>query len=856
MLVCFLALLFPLLWWPGAHSPATLRSSLLVALAPGLVLLAADRQLARRPVFLIAGCGLLWSWLTLIWAAQPMIGVVSAATRSGAIAGCALAVSCTSHPARRRQLGWMLLCGGWLLALISLAQHFLSLPYFGQAMSATIGHRNFLAGIFVGQIGLAAALACDCSGAKQRALALVSIPLFAGLILASASRGALLGLVAGLGAALLLALLALRGGRRRWVLGGVGGLLTLLLLSLLAAPSWRARALSAFDSTNPTVALRLSTYRSTWQLGLARPLRGWGEGNFFLVFPAHREPRFSWAPEIALDFPAPHIPSLRNAHNEYLQTFAEQGLPGLALLLATLGAIGWRVVRRLREAPPSAGLLVALAAGWTGMLTHALVSPALRFPSVLVFFWLVTAVLLSHLDPAPREREAQRVRPALAVVCILLSAVFFSARPMLADLGMAAAESHPDRSSAQKRAALRRAQQAATWDPYTVNLYPLMVRLALELKDLSALEAAIRGARKSLPGYHPTDIWQARLLLARGRPAEAVGPISRGLSRAPRHGPWLLLQGQIFAAAGRAREAEAAWRAAYSYQANLSQAAFALERAAYRRRAWSTGLRWLIAGLRAGVRAEKIPSSARLRAQRAKGMRALASESKQPSSRLLLELGTVAYRRGQLETARGFWQAAIADSNAGPMLAHAWLGLALIELDAALAPAGQALAYPRPGTPAAARFQNCQRLLERALQADAQQLTVRMLRIFIATAAADGVDGMIDSLLADCKIAVARKVTAEPAEQPPLASPAFTAQAVFVWARYLKATRFSRRRQVHALTEIGRVAVMIAPDQLGVAQLRLLGANWRRVGDFWTLGSQIISSLRPGTLHGLLERLE
>ena len=67
------------------------------------------------------------------------------------------------------------------------------------------------------------------------------------------------------------------------------------------------------------------------------------------------------------------------SHSTWLRTAVEMGIPGLVFLLGVLGAVGWRVARRLREMAGEADAVqLALVASLCGML------PAMTFESFLL----------------------------------------------------------------------------------------------------------------------------------------------------------------------------------------------------------------------------------------------------------------------------------------------------------------------------------------------------------------------------------------------------------------------------------------------------------------------------------------
>jgi len=128
-----------------------------------------------------------------------------------------------------------------------------------------------------------------------------------------------------------------------------------------------------------------------------------------------------------------HIrPSLGNqAHNLYLQTAAEVGIPGLLLFLSipvTLLVVGIRRAMNMDDGIRKTLLLGAMA-GTVGVLVDALSSPSWQMGTVSVFFWLLLGIIATCMQPnAKRERTASlelseqpAARPVLAFAALGLS---------------------------------------------------------------------------------------------------------------------------------------------------------------------------------------------------------------------------------------------------------------------------------------------------------------------------------------------------------------------------------------------------------------------------------------------------
>ena len=206
------------------------------------------------------------------------------------------------------------------------------------------------------------------------------------------SRGAwLLGVPAGL-----LAVLALqdrgrsRGRAHRRRLALVGGILGVgAVVLILSAP----RLGSLTDLTQGTGFLRIQLWVSSWEMGLDHPWLGVGPDNFLYYYGDYI--RAGAEVERHLSHP----------HNIVLDFWLRLGLPGLVLLIATVGAALARAVGHLRRM--SAGservILVGLLGGLAAAGAHGLVDAAWFVPELAYWGMFILAYLASSLTPFDSE---------------------------------------------------------------------------------------------------------------------------------------------------------------------------------------------------------------------------------------------------------------------------------------------------------------------------------------------------------------------------------------------------------------------------------------------------------------------
>lgn len=110
-------------------------------------------------------------------------------------------------------------------------------------------------------------------------------------------------------------------------------------------------------SGQSSVGQRLVHWQLAWQLGLARPLTGWGQAGYMQ----------EKARRVAAGQADASVLEYGHAHNELLDLFAKHGLPGVLLLLAFYGvplALFWPRAARIRgaaRAPDGQALALCLA---------------------------------------------------------------------------------------------------------------------------------------------------------------------------------------------------------------------------------------------------------------------------------------------------------------------------------------------------------------------------------------------------------------------------------------------------------------------------------------------------------------
>ena len=225
-------------------------------------------------------------------------------------------------------------------------------------------------------------------------------------------------------------------------------------------------------------------WRVAWNLVREEPLLGGGAG----AFEAH------WFRERSVAFHA------RDAHNLYLETLAELGPVGLALLLGTLALplLALRSARRFAYAPAAVGAYAAY-------LVHAGVDWDWEVPVVTIPAILCSAVLLAWNRPdEPPWLTGRRRGVALALLAPLVAVAF------VGYVGnRAAAASIAATEAGDPARGLVEAKRAVTWAPWSEEPWQLRGEAELELGDAAAARRSFAEALERNP-----ESWSAWFDLA------------------------------------------------------------------------------------------------------------------------------------------------------------------------------------------------------------------------------------------------------------------------------------------------------------------------------------------------------
>ncbi|HEY2398253.1 MAG TPA: O-antigen ligase family protein [Solirubrobacteraceae bacterium] len=240
---------------------------------------------------------------------------------------------------------------------------------------------------------------------RRRPLWVLAFLAIAGAMLATLSRGALVGV----GALLVWGIVTRR--IPLWVI--LGGLVSGLVVVALAFTLWKPLIDVALHQKSHVAKSNTESREVFWgaaiQLGEKRPVTGVGPGRF----PTEATPLLHGNVGGALEHPV--------THNTYLEILAEEGIPALLLFLAYLAG-AWMLLRKVqaRAALDVDRDLQRLATALQASLVLAVVSAFFLSEELTSPFWLlgglaVALALNSAEQPAASEAPRRRLRIGHAV---------------------------------------------------------------------------------------------------------------------------------------------------------------------------------------------------------------------------------------------------------------------------------------------------------------------------------------------------------------------------------------------------------------------------------------------------------
>jgi hypothetical protein len=305
---------------------------------------------------------------------------------------------------------------------------------------------------------------------------------------------------------------------RRWLLATLAlivlGVLALALVRVGGPGEAARRAYRAFNAPAPLVKAdpnqrlfslsgnsRSEYWRIAWREYVDHPWLGGGAGSYQRYWLQHRRAALP----------------VRNAHSLYLETLAELGPLGLALLLGAL-AVPLVGAARARGYPFASAALGA----YVVFLVHAGIDWDWEMTAVsLAGLSCGVALLLAARGKAPLIRRAS-VRAAGGALAVLLAVLAILA--LIGNRELAAAADALDRADVQT--ARTQALRARRWQPWAGTPWRLLGEAELELGRVGpARDAFRRGLAEDSGDW---ELWLDLALASKGaQRREAIGEVAR-----------------------------------------------------------------------------------------------------------------------------------------------------------------------------------------------------------------------------------------------------------------------------------------------------------------------------------------
>ena len=235
----------------------------------------------------------------------------------------------------------------------------------------------------------------------------------------------------------------------------IAALLVLVFGGALVQRTVVPRLMAANSGEDNSTQFRLYTWQGTAEMTKARPLLGWGPGNFSSAYPQFAITGFTLT-----------------AHHVWLQLASESGIPAALLLFAACWAAalnGWRALPG-EHWPIAAGGLASIAAFFVHGLTDAGWS--------LISIALLLMITLALLDTLPGEEAKQLPtdigRSSLNYLWLgaaLLFGFFAAGHSRVVEAESLAAQSRESLAKGLREIAWQQAQQATEVDPYNARVW-------------------------------------------------------------------------------------------------------------------------------------------------------------------------------------------------------------------------------------------------------------------------------------------------------------------------------------------------------------------------------------------------
>ncbi len=346
--------------------------------------------------------------LSLLSAANVWVGIEVITKQVGLLAVFLLVANVPRNTADRDKVLWAAALVGAATALYGIAQHF-GYDFFPWQEHREVpvtrgvsffGHATFSGSVLIIVIPLTIGLAATRENIKGRIAASVIVLLMLYHLSFSGARIATIGLFV---SALLVVGLQLvdrirarrreaqaQPGRPRGILRGAAILLAVILAGLaLSVRAWDVKGGDLLSIRETSLTQRFFAWETASRMFLSNPIAGVGVGNYGIESPPY------WNAVEAARY-ARHTRHFFQAHNEYLEVAAEQGLPGIAVMLGLTAfalAGSYRLSRRASSSPAERRLGLAFFAAVVATSIDATVTFTLQNPGSALFYWVLWGLI-------------------------------------------------------------------------------------------------------------------------------------------------------------------------------------------------------------------------------------------------------------------------------------------------------------------------------------------------------------------------------------------------------------------------------------------------------------------------------
>ncbi|MCD4848308.1 MAG: O-antigen ligase family protein [Candidatus Aegiribacteria sp.] len=349
-----------------------------------------------------------------------------------ALGGLAAVISMTFTRSSRDMILWILVSASVLLSVYAMVQSlgFMIFPWdSGLTMQArssgTLGNANLLGSFAVAMLPVGAGFLLGRERlAKIRIpVVLIFVVLCSGALIASKTRGSLIGLFAV--AAFAPFAPFIRKNKRRLIL--VSLMLLVLIVGSIFFMQNRMEELTDTESGG-TLQVRKLIWSGSLSLIAMNPVFGLGPGSFQIMFPQFRDPEY---------FTLGVSHNTLHSHCEYLEILVDIGIIGF-LLCVTVAFFFIRILHRKRKTliQPSENItsysedwtVLGLYGGVIALLSEAAVSVALRWPPSAILLAILLGLILASI-PARWNLMKGKVKAGavmvLSITAVILGCVAF-----------------------------------------------------------------------------------------------------------------------------------------------------------------------------------------------------------------------------------------------------------------------------------------------------------------------------------------------------------------------------------------------------------------------------------------------